>query len=141
MVSQWGPVNNRKKLNAGIVKTLIIALIISLHVVLGCTNDDPTEQQLYRLIKDKTLIAKMDSLELKTISVLSSTWADSDYKALLQIDFMNNQESFQWSKKSDTDFLFAGQKVKKGLNSVKVTATFGVSYAGDGSFYIKSFSF
>lgn len=139
MVSQWG-VNNRKKLKSGIVKTLIIALTISLHVVSACTNDDPTEQQIYRLIKDKTSIAKLDSLELKKVSVLSSAWADNDYRALLQIDFMNHQESFQWGGKSDTDFLLVGQKVKKGMNSVKVTATFGVSYAGDGSFYIKNFS-
>lgn len=141
MVLQWRPKNNMKKLKAGIIKTLIIALITSLHMVLACTNDDPTEQQIYRLIKDKTLIAKIDSLELKTISVLSSTWVDNDYKAMLKIDFMNSQESFEWSGKSDTDFLSAGQKIKKGMNSVKVTATFGVSYAGDGSFYIKSFSF
>lgn len=141
MVSQWFPINRTIKVNAGINKVLIIALIISLHAVSACTNDDPTEQQIYQLINNKTLIAKIDSLELKTISVLSSTWVDNDYKALLQIDFMNHQEGFQWSGKSDKDFLFTGQKVNRGMNSVKVTATFGISYAGDGSFYIKSFSF
>ena len=119
----------------------ILILLLPMPILFACSNKDLTEQQIFEILKNDSIIAKNDFLELRTVSIKSSLWVDNKFRALLQIDFLNNQETAKWSGKGKKDFIPFGMKIFKGMNSVEVTATFSVSYAGDGSWYIESFSF
>jgi len=127
------------------MKRLILFLVFLLPMSLfgACSNNVPTEQQMFKAIKNDTIIAKNDFLELKTVSVLSSSPSrgDSKFVALLKIDFINHHETVTWNGQGEKDFIPVGTVVVKGMNSVTVTATFNVAYAGDGSWYAESFAF
>ena len=45
-----------------------------------------------------------------------------------------------WDGEGDKNFIPFGTKIVRGMNSVEVTAIFSISYAGDGSWYVESFS-
>ena len=121
------------------IAVLMTVLFISLAAVWTCSKNDLTEQQVFNIIKTDSMIAKNDDLALKSVSILSSTWMDDKFKALLQIDFFNDQDAFKWRKQGEKDFIPAGMEVSKGMNTVKVTAIFSISYAGDGSWFIDQF--
>ena len=119
---------------------MLISLLIA-AVFFACSKVAPTEEQVFQTIKTDSIISKDDSLELKSVSLLSSTQVDQNYSVLLKIDFINNHEPRKWKNKGLKDFIPSKMQLAKGLNSVKVTATLSMSITGDRSWYIENFSF
>ncbi len=107
----------------------------------ACGNIAPTEEQVFFTIQNDSIIAKDDLLELKSVSILSSSFVDQNFEALLQIDFISRHESQLWRNKGRKDFIPANMQVVKGFNTVKVTTTLGIAITGDRSWHIESFKF
>lgn len=118
-----------------------LILIFYLAALDACSKLAPTEEQVFQTIKTDSIISKTDSLELKSVAILSSSWVDQNYSALLKIDFLNNNEPRNWNNNGQKDFIPSNMQLAKGLNSVKVTATLSMSITGDRSWYIENFSF
>jgi hypothetical protein len=118
-----------------------LILIFYLAALDACSKLAPTEEQVFQTIKTDSIISKDDSLELKSVSLLSSTQVDQNYSVLLKIDFIKTHEPIRWKNKDLKDFIPSNMQLAKGLNSVKVTATLSMSITGDRSWYIENFSF
>ncbi|WP_419657333.1 uncharacterized protein Dvar_64660 [Desulfosarcina variabilis str. Montpellier] len=119
----------------------ILFFIVLFPVLLACSKDNPTEEQIFKTIKNDTIIAKNDFLELRTVTVKSSSWMDNKYRALLQVDFINHKDTMVWNNRGQKDFIPFGTELVEGVNTVEVSAIFSISYAGDGSWYLESFTF
>ena len=115
--------------------------LLSFPILLSCSKNDPSEEQIFKTIKSDSIIAKKDFLELRTVSIISSSWVGGKFKTLLQIDFYNKRDTMKWygEGEGEKNFIPFGMEIVKGLNSVEATATFSISYAGDGSWYVESF--
>lgn len=122
------------------IKIHIFLIILSLPILFSCSDNGPTEQQIFKTMKNDSIIAKKNFLELRAVSIKSSSWVDDKYRALLQIDFYNKKDTMNWDGAGEKNFIPFGMKIVKGMNSVDATGTFSISYAGDGSWYVESFS-
>ena len=121
--------------------TLYVFLLLCILVLSACSEFAPTEEQVFQTIKADSMIAKDDLLELKSVSILSSSKVDQSYKVRLKIDFINNHGPLLWERKGPKDFIPSNMQLTKGTNSVTVTATLSMSITGDSSWYIENFSY
>lgn len=118
----------------------IVIFLVCVLVQSACSEFAPTEEQVFKTIKTDSMIAKDDLLELKSVSILSSSKVDQNYRVRLKIDFINNHGPLRWEKKGPKDFIPSHMQLTKGLNSVEVTTTLSMSITGDSSWYIENFS-
>ena len=124
------------------MKKFIFSIVIMLVVTLffGCEKSPPTDQQIFEAIKTKSVIARHSFFELKKVYIKSTAWEDVNFKAELKITFLYHRIPGIWNREGKCDFIPSGTTLVKGMNSIDATAFFQRSYAGDGSWYLESFS-
>lgn len=118
--------------------TMLFLLIFS--ILFACSKNEPSDERIFQLIKNQSIIRNYDSLKLLAVTRLSSQRKDDKFIARLKIDFSSRDNVDHWDDKSKNSIIPLGTKLTQGNNSTEVTVTFIISYAGDGSWQIESIS-